>query len=169
MRAYCATSMTGRTGAELVEQAERTAWLAWCYDVEVFDPIVNEGVKADKNVLDGGGDKLREFWKRDKEAIRRCHVVIDVTGNRKSAGVECEVGYARYHLHKPVIRVWPNLGCSVARLEDDLVVDDLNQAFKLAVQMWGTPWKRLRWKWRIFKKSYWNLLKVRLIWFIDWR
>lgn len=169
MRIYAASSMTGRTGEELVAQSKEVAFLAWCYDVEVLDPITNEGVKADKHRLDGGGDKLREFWKRDKEMIRKAHVIIDVTGERKSAGVEHEIGYARYHLHKPVVRVWPNLGVSIARLEDDLIVEDLNQAFRLAVERWGTWQKRLKWKWHIFKKSYWNLLKARLNWFIDWR
>jgi hypothetical protein len=168
LRIYYASSMTGRSGKELVEQSKEVDFLSWCYEVEALDPIKAEHVKPTNEPLNNGGDLLRDYWKRDKEMIRHAHVVIDVTGQAKSEGVSHEIGYARYHLHRPVIRVWPNLGSSVARLEDDLIAESLADAIKLAVAGWGTPVKRLKWKWYIFKKSYLNLLKTRLVWFVDW-
>ena len=168
LKVYFASSMTGRSGKELVEQSKEVAFYSWCYDVEALDPIMSENVKATNEPLHNGGDLLRQYWARDKEMIREAHVLIDVTGPAKSEGVSHEIALARYHLHKPVIRVWPNLGSSIARLEDDLIVETLEDAVKLAVERWGTPKKRLKWKWYIFKKSYLNLLKTRFIWFVDW-
>jgi hypothetical protein len=169
MRVYCASSMTGRTGAELIEQSKHTAFLAWCYEIEILDPIVSENVEPNDKPLSNGGELLVEYWKRDKEMIRKAHVLIDLTGPAKSEGVAHEIAYARFHLHKPVVRVWPGLKASVARLEDDLIVDTLEEAFRVSKLLWGTPLKRLQWKWMIFKKSYLGLLKVRLNWFLDWR
>lgn len=169
MRIYFIAAMTGRTGQELVEQARNTAFLCWCFNVEALDPIMAEEVEAIDKPLSNGGELLKQYWARDKAMIREAHVVIDRTAWMKSEGSAHEGGYTKYHLHKPILRVFPGLKESVARLEDDLIVETEEEAIQLAVKIWGTSTKRLKWKWMIFKKSYWNLLRTRLNWFIDWR
>ena len=62
--------------------------------------------------------------------IRDAHVVFDLSGGAKSEGCAHEVGYARYFLYKPVVRLYPFLGSSVARLEDDYIVASLHGGFQ---------------------------------------
>ncbi len=78
--------------------------------------------------------------------IRDAHVLVDLTGPAKSEGVAHEIGYARYNLWKPIVRVWPGLGPSVAWLEDDVIVPTAAHALVEAQRRWGTPFKRRLWR-----------------------
>ncbi len=154
LRIYFATSMTGRTGSELLAQFSEAAEAQELLSLlggELFlsAMLPRLGDEPDVQVFIGKenpDDKLRSYWKRDKEMIRYAHVLVDLTGPRKSAGVEHEVGYARYFLYKPVIRVWPGMAGSVARIEDDVIVPTAAHALVEANRLWGTPWKRLKWR-----------------------
>lgn len=160
LRIYTASAMTGRTGEELVKQAEMTTYLGTFYGVTVLDPIKAEKVEPTKTPLNNGGDKLKDYWKRDKEMIRAAHVLIDLTGSAKSEGVSHEIGYARFFLFKPIIRVYPGLGASIARLEDDLIASSVNEAFQLAVENWGTPFKRLNWRVKLYNRCLVGMVKT---------
>jgi hypothetical protein len=95
-------------------------------------------------------DILLAMWTRDKQMIQEAHVVLDLSGPFKSEGVTHEIGYARYALWKPIIRIWCGLGASIARFEDDVVADNVDQAAEIIRARWGTPWKRLKWRMRMY-------------------
>ena len=166
LRCYCASQMTGRTGIDLVNQSAEVARLAEKYNIEALDPIQKENVKAVDKPLHNHGKTLREYWKKDKEMIQNAHVLIDLTGPRKSEGTAHEIGLARYFLYKPVVRVYENLGPSIARFEDDIIVGSMDEAFNIAVYHWGTPKKRLQWRWLLYKRCLPGMIKA---FFREWR
>jgi len=168
LRAYISSSMTGRSGTDLVKQAALIQNLGRHYGVEILDPIVEEGVEESHVLLANNLDTLRKFFSRDKEMIRKAHILIDITADRKSFGTEYEIGYARYHLHRPCIRVHPNLAHSVAVIESDVICRDVETAFRTAVMLFGSPFQRLLWAIHIAKHSWWRLILVRLSIFWWW-
>lgn len=162
MKAYIAHSMTGRPGNQLWAESCEAVYYATLYGVQALDPVVTEEVKLDATPLNNSQKALSSYWRRDKEMIREAHVLIDLTGPAKSEGVQHEIGYARYCLWKPVVRVWPKLGPSVAHLEDDVIVEDVNEAMFIAKAYWGTRWKRFKWRAQMLFSSlpkwlYWQL------------
>lgn len=154
--------MTGLSGRELVERSFHAAQICPA-GIELLDPVASEGVSADKPVVRATAEELQEFWRRDKEMIREAHVLIDLTGGAKSEGVAHEIGYARFFLWKPVIRVYPGLGTSIAAIEGDFVADSLASAYQLALRYWGTGWQRATWRLRLYVrcrlKAFWYELK----------
>lgn len=150
MKAYIAHGMTGRTGDELINESLHVLQVCKKYGIETLDPVMAEGVlKVDPRVQ-ASNEMLPLHWKRDKEMIREAHVFIDITANRKSEGVAHELGYARYNLWKPSIRVSIDYArsqnISIANLEDDLIVASIEQAAFIAQLRWGTFGKRFRWR-----------------------
>lgn len=164
VRVYLAHAMTGRTGDELLAESKKAAEIAAKYGVELLDPVVAENVHKSKKPLRNKQAALNEYWRRDKEMIRQAHVLLDYTGPAKSEGVAHEIGYARFALWKPVVRLWPNLGPSVAWIEDDVIVNEPEAAFKAISDQWGSWGKRLRWRanmlWRSLPRwLYYQLLE----------
>lgn len=145
-RVYTARAMTGRDAREVLAESRAANQALRTYGLTPLDPALDEGVQPGDGVLAAPEEKLREFWRRDKALIRRAHVVLDLTGNRKSEGVAAELGYARFFLWKPTVRVWPGLGPSIARFEGDVVVENVFQAAAVIKEKWGTPWKRVKWR-----------------------
>lgn len=163
MRVYAAGAMTGLSGEELVERSFHIAQVLSDHGIEVLDPVSAEGVKPTATPVQTTHRDLAVFWQRDKELIRQAHVIFDVTPDKKSEGVAHEIGYGRYFLYKPIIRVYMNGGmpikASVAHFEDDMLCMSLEEACKMSLILWGTPWKRLKWKLdqlnRCLLKSIW--------------
>lgn len=166
VRAYTAGAMTGLTGKELVERSKRVARILREHGVEPLDPVTAEGVRPTNKITNSTYSQMVRFWKRDKEMIREAHVVIDLTPDRKSEGVAHELGYARYLLWKPVVRVYLNGSrpsiSSVAFFEDDLIVDSLEEAAVKINQKWGTWRKRFWWRVGIYNQSWVNALRYKL-------
>jgi hypothetical protein len=164
VRVYAAGGMTGISGEDLVARSFHVGQVLSDYKIEVLDPVQCEGVTATATPTQASYKDLLVFWNRDKEMIRRAHVVFDLTPERKSEGVSHEIGYARYFLYKPVVRVYMNGGmpsrASVAYLEDDVLARSLEEACEIALDLWGSPWKRLKWKLdqlnRCLLKSVWH-------------
>lgn len=162
-RVYCALSMTGRDAREVLADQRAAAMALRARGLVPLDPAKEEGVKAGDGILRAPEDLLRQYWKRDKQLIRRAHVVLDLTGTRKSAGVEAEIGYARWFLYKPTVRVWAGLGPSIARFEGDAIVSSAAEAADVIQERWGTPFKRLCWRWRMTNRCivgyFWNQIR----------
>ncbi len=153
VRVYLAHAMTGRKGDELIKESQEAALVAGSYGVELLDPVLVENVKKGKKPLHNKQAALEEYWRRDKEMIRKAHVLLDYTGPAKSEGVAHEIGYARFALWKPVVRLWPDLGPSVAWIEDDLIVFSPDDAFSLIEENWGTWQKRAKWRLKMLMRS----------------
>lgn len=143
---YCARRMTGVPGRQLVAQSLRAKKVLEAHGINVLDPVLSEKVKRTYKPLYNSFAKLKEYWYRDKAMIRKAHAVIDMTPQHNSEGVKHEIGYARYFLWKPVIRIYPELGPSVARIEDDFIAGSLEEAADMINTNWGTWWKRTKWR-----------------------
>jgi hypothetical protein len=146
LKVYTARGMSGRVKKTVVREALRDKRLLEAVGITVLDPVTEEGVEASDETLMTTVELMDKFWRRDKEMIRQAHVVFDMTPQRKSEGVAHELGYARYSLWKPVIRVFPHgklpAASSVAFYEDDYVTDDLAAAVVYANDSFGTWRKR---------------------------
>jgi hypothetical protein len=156
MKVYTAGAMTGLSGEELVARSVSVGQVLSDHGIEMLDPVACEGVKPTAAPTQASFTDLTDFWRRDKELIRQCHVMFDITPERKSEGVSHEIGYARYFLWKPVIRVYMNGGmptkASVAYFEDDVLVSSLDEACHVALEVWGTPWLRLKWRLSLYNR-----------------
>lgn len=143
---YTAKAMTGISGDALIREAYYNKGFFEARGITVLDPVLVEQVAASSDPLNNNLDQLREYWRRDKEMIRRAHVLLDVTGKSSSEGKAHEIGYARYCLWKPVVRICPKLGPSIAILEDDVIVEDVKEAADVILERWGTPELRCAWR-----------------------
>ena len=146
MRVYCAKRMTGVPGRILVAEAKRTRSVLSKHGITALDPVLAEKVKRTYRPLHNSFSKLKEYWRRDKILIQQAHVILDCTPQYNSEGVKHEIGYARYFLWKPVVRIYPDLGPSVARIEDDFIAGSLDEAADMMQEKWGTWWKRFKWR-----------------------
>lgn len=158
LKVYVAHAMTGRPGTEIVKESENALAILRQFGIQVLDPVTAEKVKPSAKKINTDYATLDGYWKRDKEMIREAHVLLDLTPDRKSEGVAHEIGYARYHLWKPVVRVYPKgqvpSNLSVAYFEDDFIVDDLAVAGRYIERMYGTWFKRFMWRIQLYKRSW---------------
>lgn len=152
VRAYCATSMTGRTGEDLNKQSIGTRLILGRYGIELLDPVVAEGVPWGDKPIDSTIENLELHWSRDKKMIQHAHVLIDLTPLAKSEGVAHEIGLARYCYWIPVVRIYAPIGASIAHFEDDLIVPSLEEAAREIVARWGTWRKRFTWRLRLYAR-----------------
>lgn len=157
---YLACSMTGRNKKEMYEESLNAIKVLESRGITVLSPVMEEGVKPDNETLIPiSREELDGQWNNDKKLIRRSHVLLDLTGPMKSEGVTHEIGYARFGLFMPVVRVYPGLGHSVARLEDDGIVSSIEEAADLIANRWGSRPQRI--VWRLFERRFltkWPLL-----------
>ncbi len=150
MKIYLARSMSGRVKQEVVNDATADKKFLEKAGFCVLCPVISEGIEVSKEILQANKKAMTFFWARDKEMIREANVVFDMSPDRKSEGVAHELGYARYSLWKPVIRVYPTgklpPPASVAFFEDDYICDTLVEAIEYSLRMHGTLYKRIKWR-----------------------
>lgn len=173
---YAARKMTDRQWPVIIRDAENADYVFSRYGILVLDPVTDEArriVAAGGRVAGfvGSGPQvldLGEIWRRDKAMIRMADVFVDCTAGEHSEGVAHELGYARYFLWMPIVRVFENelKPSSVARYEDDVIVGSFDEAAKIIVRCWGTRRKRIVWRakmfWRCWLRAAWRrLLKWR--------
>lgn len=137
--AYTCQRMTGRYCDEMLREAEMLKRVLNNYGIKILNPVLEEGVPDEHVLLENvPADQLVKFWKRDKEMIRESDIVIDYLTMNRSDGSNKEVGYNRFCLWKPTIRVWDGAGGLISRIEDDIVVPTLHNAIEIIVDRWGT-------------------------------
>lgn len=150
LKVYAARGMSNRVKEEVVNEAAADRAVMAGYGLLILDPVASEGVEPTKEVLRSSKKAMDTYWGRDKAMIREANVVFDLTPHLNSEGVKHEIGYARYALWKPVIRVFPKgqlpFQSSVSRYEDDAIFDDLHEAVKYALEKFGTWQKRFKWR-----------------------
>lgn len=158
VKIYTAAKMTGRDQKEMVETAKRNKKIFEAANITVLDPILEEHVKAEAHVLiEKPLDILKGYWDRDKEMIRRAHVVLDTTPEAKSEGVAHEIGYARYFLWKPIVRMYQpgaKPTSMIAVFEDDLIVHSPEEAAIQIQKYWGSFFKRLMWRLSLYNRCW---------------
>lgn len=169
VRVYTARAMTGIRADHLVKDATRVRDYLAAHGIVALDPVLSEKVKKSRRKLHNGYAKLRDYWARDKKMIESAHLVLDITGPAKSEGVAHEMAFARYHLWKPIMRIYPDgLGPSIARLEDDVIVNSIEMAADEINARWGSPRKRLIWRVRILNRCIAKAMWRRFVWFFNW-
>lgn len=156
LRVYNCRGMTYRIKEEVVAEASKDKAFLEAAGFEVFCPVISEGVKVTKETLLSSKKAMEEYWPRDKWMIRQAHLVFDMTPHLNSEGSKHEIGYARYALWKPVIRVFPlgklPIKSSVAFFEDDFICDSLEEAVEYAYRVHGTFLKRITWRMKLLNR-----------------
>lgn len=167
---YTARSMTGRIKEEVVAEAKADKAFFESAGFSVLCPVEKEQVPATKQTLVSSQAAMMEYWPADKKMIEECHVLIDMTPERKSEGVAHELGYARYFLYRPVIRVYRDgklpLKSSVSWFEDDAIVGSLEEAVEYIYRVHGTLQKRLKWRFDLYKRCLGKMIRC---WFQSWK
>ncbi len=160
--------MSGRDARDVLAESRAAGQALRARGLLPLDPAIDEGVQPGDGILAAPADKLLHYWRRDKALIRSAHVVLDLTGPLKSEGVAAELGYARFHLHRPCVRVWPGLGPSIARFEGDAIANDIQEAAWIIKARWGTPWKRLKWQLGLFNRCFAGYVATRVRQVLAW-
>lgn len=159
---YLACRMSGRSKPAMVKEAKEAVAMLAKYNIRCISPVLEENVENTPGPLIPFSDEeLGREWRKDKEFIKQCHVVLDLSSASKirSEGAVHEFGYARYALFKPVVRLFPNgLGPSITKLEDCLVVETLEQAGIEILTRWGTRTQRI--SWRLRERIVWKWFKL---------
>jgi len=157
VKLYLARSMTGRVKEEVVAEAKQDKEFFESCGFTVLCPVIAENVQPTKQVLKSSKEAMRLYWPRDKEFIRESHIVVDMTPGFKSEGVAHEIGYSRYSLWKPTVRIYPDnklpLPSSVAYFEDDYICDSKIEAVEYILRAHGTFAKRASWRLKMLNKS----------------
>lgn len=149
IKVYLAQRMTGLYCDDLLRSATEASQLLEKAGFTVLSPVIEEGVPNKHIKLVNTLGRLRLYWKRDKELLREAHIMLDLDSQGKSDGVNVEMGYTRFFLYKPLIRVHPNLGCTISRIEYDCVTDSIDKAIQVMKQRWGSRRKLLLWRLRM--------------------
>lgn len=170
IKVYVARAMTGRIKEEVVFEAKRDKSILESAGFIVLDPVTSEGVKPTKTVLRSTKAQMDVFWTRDKAMIREANVLLNMSPHLPSLGVIREHGYARYHLWKKTISIFPEGAMpkegAVCFYEDDHVTDDLTEAIGECLRTHATRWKRFKWRLALYNRCYLRSLKHRTMeWF----
>ncbi len=149
IKVYAAQRMTGRFCDELLAEAQMVSAKLEAAGFSVLSPVIEEGVPNKHTKLVNTMGRLRQYWRRDKEMLNEAHIMLDFNSQGKSDGVNVEMGYVRFYMYKPLIRIYPNLGLTISRIEYDCVTDSIDSAIKIMVERWGTRHKLLMWRMRM--------------------
>jgi hypothetical protein len=155
IKIYVACKMTGRDKKEQVEHAQYVTEVLKKYDVQVVSPVLEEKVLALPGLLLNTDEvRLKNFWKRDKEIIRReVHAVLLDGADQKSFGMEREYMLSRGVLWKPTVLYMPKTFLNVSQFEDDFVSSDLDEIGKYLQDNFGTRKKRITWRIKMLARS----------------
>lgn len=167
---YAARGMTSRIKSEVVEEAKRDKEILEKAGIVVLCPVEKEQVKPTDEKLVSSKEAMLDYWPADKAMIREAHVVFDFSPHLNSEGVKHEIGYARYFLYRPIVRIFPKgklpFKSSVAYFEDDYICDDVEEAVKYTLNTFGTVQKRIRWRMELYKRCLPNMIKC---WIGGWK
>lgn len=166
IKCYVARAMTGRIKEEVVQEARADKELLEKAGFIVLCPVIAENVPATKEVIRSSKKAMDVYWTRDKEMIREAHVVFNMSPHLPSLGVIREHGYARYHLWKKTISVFPEgklpMKAAICHYEDDFVTDNLVLAIGEALRTHGTLWNRIKWRLSLYKRCWLKAIMYRL-------
>jgi hypothetical protein len=155
--AYTCQTMTGRMCDEMIVEARMLERTLNNHGIRILNPVLAElAYIPNEHILlpNVPAGILEKFWHADKEMIREADVVIDYKTHNRSDGSNNEVGYNRFCLWKPTIRVWEGPGALISRMEHDVMVPSLIEAIELINAQWGTYEKLGKWRTEMLKEKY---------------
>lgn len=155
--AYTCQAMTGRMCDEMIVEARMLERMLGNHGIRLLNPVLaelayipNEHVTL-PNV---SPELLEQFWKSDKKMIREADVVLDYMTHNKSDGSNNEIGYNRFCLWKPTVRVWNGPGALISRMEYEVIVPTLLEAVQVIQEKWGTYEKLGQWREEMLRRSF---------------
>jgi hypothetical protein len=167
---YIARAMSGVDQAEVVKQAKEDKEFFESCGIMVLCPVAKEKVKAIHKPIVSDQKHMNLYWPADKRMIRECNVLVNMSPHLPSLGAIREFGYARYHLWKKVISVFPEgkvpMAGAVCYFEDDAVVDSRIMAAESILRTHGTYVKRLIWRLKMYKRSWLKAKWYRMLEFL---
>lgn len=114
---------------------------------EILNPVLAEKLPdIHEPLIQVSKERLEGFWKRDKEMMQEAHLILDYMSCNKSDGVNKELGYTRFFMWKPTVRVYPNMGINISGIEDDIIVSNLPDAFAEIQRRWPNKQALLMWR-----------------------
>lgn len=164
---YVCVKMTDKYMDELVTDAKRITRILNNYGFDVLHPVLIENVPNIHEVLEQTDpSKLDRYWRRDKECLQECHLVLDHKSCNRSDGVGVELGLTRFGYWKPVIRIFPGAGICISRLEYDHIFDNETEGVMFAAAKYGTLRQLLHWRIKMLLNSLPRFisLQIRFIW-----
>lgn len=155
IKIYTAVRMTGRMCDEMVDEAGMLTRTLYNHGYEALSPVTEERIPYVHETLPLVDlAKLMTFWRRDKEMIRDADIILDYNTVNASDGAVQEIGYSRWCLWKPTIRVVTRPGFLISRIEDDLVVDSLAEAMLVIRERFGSYAQLKVWREEMWKRSF---------------
>lgn len=157
IKAYTCQSMTGRMCDEMIVEARMLERVLKNHGIEILNPVLSElDIIPNEHIPlpNVPAAVLEKVWYNDKMMIREADIVIDYKTHNKSDGSINEVGYNRFCLWKPTIRVWEGPGALISRMEHDLIVPNLLEAMELIKEKFGTYDKLGAWREEMLKQSF---------------
>jgi hypothetical protein len=168
VKIYVARSMSFRDKAEVKTEALADAAFLRAAGFDVLCPVAKENIENRHETLLATRAQIDNYWPQDKAMIRESDVLFHVTPHLRSDGAWHEVGYKRYHMWEPVVHIYPPgklpPNSAISFLEDDCVVDSWIEAVEWTYRVYGTPWKRFKWKIGLLNKCFVKYLMLRLNW-----
>lgn len=151
---YVCVKMTGKFMDELVMDAEQMTRMLNNHGFEVLHPVLIENVPRIHEVLEQtDGQRLDRYWLRDKQCLKECHLIFDDRSCNKSDGVGVELGLARFCYWKPVLRIFPEAGICISKIEYDHVFESRIDGVKYMQEHFGSTRKILLWRLRMLARS----------------
>jgi len=155
VKIYTCQRMTGRECIEMRAEADMLVRVGEVRGFQILNPVIEENIPYEHKLLENvQQEKLEKYWKRDKEMIREADILLDYKTQNLSDGSNKEVGYNRFCLWKPTVRVWDGKGALISRIEDDLVIPTLAEAMDVITDKWGTYEKLGEWRLQLFERSF---------------
>lgn len=168
VQVYVACKMSGLPQDEMKTRALEVVKILKGHGITVWHPVIEEKISKSKKILVDRPDKaMVPIWSDDRKGVKWAHVVLNTAASYYSVGASREAGKARYGKWKPTPSLWENNAPFIARKEDDGAYYTLDEAGYTIVERWGTRWKRMRWRWPIWKKHFFKSQIEKLIEF--WR
>ena len=169
VQVYCACKMTGLDQTELRAKAEKDSLILECEGIDVWHPVLKEKIQKRKVILkDRSPGIMDKIWMQDRVGIKWAHVVLNNAASVYSAGAWRETGKSRYGKWKPTPSVWIDREAPfIAKNEDDGCYPSVLEAGQAIVEKWGTRWKRIKWRFPIWRKHLIKSFVEKLIEF--WR
>jgi len=170
IKVYLARAMSNRVKEDVVKEARADKAFLEKAGFTVLCPVEKEEVPATKQVLISSRKAMESYWPQDKKMIEESDILFDMSPSMKSEGVAHELGYARYFLYRPVVRIYKTgqlpLPSSVGWFEDDRIVDSMEEAIEYALRVHGTRWKRLKWRFNLYNRCLPKMIRT---WFRSWK
>lgn len=165
-KVYFICKMTGLYCDDMRAKADKDAKILQAHGIVVHHPIIEENIPKTHMMLKDRTEKeMEHLWNGDKAAIKKVNVIIDSAAGLYSTGAKREFGKGRYRDWTPTLTLWDK-GVTppfIARQEDDICVNSIEEAASIIQKLWGTRLKRMSWKLPIYITNWHDLSLYKLV------